>query len=275
MNLKLSKPTKLDWIALCIFLACVASLVSFVYNLSRAARWKSVKPYMYREISADIIDPLENRYNLTDMERKYGVYTVELPPDDTIVLSIRLEPKDGEQAFLIARDVYELKRKSPVLSRKPMELKIRVRDPKDGIFAGGMGVDILYQGCLVALLTIAAFFIGHYMETGAFEITNSIVGTTMAFITMSMAEVFHSFNMRSQRGSTFTIGNVNRMLIFAGAVSFVCTAAVVLVPFLANAFGFAQLTVSQYAAAIGLAVCVIPIVEIVKFFQRKAAKTVD
>ena len=133
MNLKFSKPTKLDWIALCVFLACVASLVLFVYNLSRAAQWKSVKPYMYREISADIIDPLENRYNLTDMERKYGVYTVELPPDDTIVLSIRLEPKDGEQAFLIARDVYELKRKSPVLSRKPMELKIRVRDPKDGI----------------------------------------------------------------------------------------------------------------------------------------------
>ena len=67
------------------------------------------------------------------MERKYGVYTVELPPDDTIVLNIRLEPKDREQAFLIARDVYELKRKSPVLSRKPMELKIRVRDSKDGI----------------------------------------------------------------------------------------------------------------------------------------------
>lgn len=133
MNLKLSKPTKLDWIALCIFLACVASLASFVYNLSRAARWKSVKPYMYREISADIIDPLEKKYNLVDMEREYGVYMVELPPDDTIVLSIRLDPKDGEQAFHIARDVYELKRKSPVLSQKPMELKIRVRGSEDGI----------------------------------------------------------------------------------------------------------------------------------------------
>ena len=133
MNLKLSKPTKLDWIALCIFLACVASLASFVYNLSRAARWKSVKPYMYREISADIIDPLESRYNLTDMERKYGVYMVELPPDDTVVLSIKLDPKDGEQAFHIARDVYELKRKSPVLSKKPLELKIRVRGSEDGI----------------------------------------------------------------------------------------------------------------------------------------------
>ena len=151
----------------------------------------------------------------------------------------------------------------------------RPRDPKDGIFAGGMGFDILYQGCLVALLTMAAFLIGHYMETGVFEITNSLVGTTMAFITMSMSEVFHSFNMRSQRGSAFTIGNVNKMLILAGAVSFVCTAAVVLVPFLAKAFGFAQLSLPQYAVAIALAVCIIPIVEIVKFFQRKAAVNAD
>ena len=133
MNLKLSKPTKLDWIALCIFLACVASFASIVYGLSLGERWKSVKPGMYREVRADIIDPLENRYNLTDKERKYGVYTVELPPDDTIVLSIKLDPKDGEQAFHIAHDVYELKQKSPILSRKPMELKIQVRDPKSGI----------------------------------------------------------------------------------------------------------------------------------------------
>ena len=152
-----------------------------------------------------------------------------------------------------------------IMSRLP-------RDPKDGIFAGGMGFDILYQGCLVALLTLAAFFIGHYMETGAFEITNSVVGTTMAFLTMSMTEVFHSFNMRSQRGSTFTIGNVNKMLVLAGAVSFVCTAAVVLVPFLANAFGFARLTLAQYAVALGLAVCVVPIVEIVKAIQRSLSR---
>ena len=97
MNLKLSKPTKLDWIALCIFLACVASFASIVNGLAWGERWKSVKPYMYREVRADIIDPLESRYNLTDKERKYGVYTVELPPDDTIVLSIKLDPKDGER----------------------------------------------------------------------------------------------------------------------------------------------------------------------------------
>ena len=148
----------------------------------------------------------------------------------------------------------------------------RPRDPKDGIFAGGMGFDILYQGCVVTLLTLIAFFIGHGMETDAFGIGDSVIGTTMAFLTMSMAEVFHSFNMRSQRGSTFTIGNVNKMLLLAGAVSFVCTAAVVLIPFLANAFGFARITLAQYAISLGLAVCIIPIVEIVKAIQRGTSR---
>ena len=133
MNLKLSKPRKLDWIALCIFLACVALLFSVFYSFSWSLRWQSVKPGMYREVVADILDPLESRYSITDKDWKYRDCSIELPPDDTIVLNIKLDPKDGERAFHIARDVYELKRKSPVLSRKPMELKIRVRDPKSGI----------------------------------------------------------------------------------------------------------------------------------------------
>ena len=49
------------------------------------------------------------------------------------MLGIKLDPEDGEKAFHIARDVYELKQKSPVLSKKPIELEIRVRDPKSGV----------------------------------------------------------------------------------------------------------------------------------------------
>jgi len=58
---------------------------------------------------------------------------------------------------------------------------------------------VLYQGVMVTVLTLGAYFIGHYMESGVWEITNSADGMTMAFLTMSMAEIFHSFNMRSQR----------------------------------------------------------------------------
>ena len=84
-------------------------------------------------------------------------------------------------------------------------MKKAPRDPKDGIFAHGLGVDVLYQGLMVAVLTLAAYVIGHYMESGVWELTQSADGTTMAFLTMSMAEIFHSFNMRSQRGSVFRL----------------------------------------------------------------------
>ncbi|MBR5305363.1 MAG: cation-translocating P-type ATPase, partial [Oscillospiraceae bacterium] len=73
------------------------------------------------------------------------------------------------------------------------------RDTKSGIFAGGLGIDVIYQGIMVAVLTLVAYFTGHYIESGVWEIANSPDGMTMAFLTMSMAEVFHSYNMRSRR----------------------------------------------------------------------------
>ena len=69
-------------------------------------------------------------------------------------------------------------------------MKQKPRKATDGIFAGGMGGDIFYQGGFVTILVLAAYFIGHYMEAGVWEITNSPDGVTMAFLTMSMAEIF-------------------------------------------------------------------------------------
>ena len=149
-----------------------------------------------------------------------------------------------------------------IMRRKP-------RDAKEGIFAGGMGFDIIYQGVMVMVLTTLSYFIGHYVETGTWEITNSAHGMTMAFLTMSMAEIFHSFNMRSQRESIFNLGTKNNTLLFAGIGSFLATTLVCEVPFLARAFGFASVGLNEYVIAIGLGVCVIPVVELVKLVQRK------
>ncbi len=146
------------------------------------------------------------------------------------------------------------------------------RSPKAGVFSGGMGLDIGYQGLLVALLTMAAYFIGHFMESGIWEIANSADGMTMAFLTMSMAEVFHSINMRSRRSSIFTLKTANRTLILAAVASLLLTTLIIYVPFLANAFSFEHINLNEYAVALGLAVCVIPIVELIKFIQRKTAK---
>lgn len=154
-------------------------------------------------------------------------------------------------------------------------MKRRPRDPSDGIFAGGVGFDVMYQGILVTVLTLAAFFIGERFETGHWAFTNIAnceQGMTMAFLTMSMCEIFHSFNMRSQRGSVISMslhGSHNMFLFGAMIASLVLTTAVIEVPFLANAFGFTPIGFAEYAASLALAFSVIPIVELVKFVQRK------
>ncbi|NCB52147.1 MAG: cation-translocating P-type ATPase [Clostridia bacterium] len=158
---------------------------------------------------------------------------------------------------------------------EPDIMRRRPREAREGVFAGGMGVDVAYQGFMISVLTLGSYFIGHFMQYGVWEITNSADGTTMAFLTMSMAEIFHSFNMRSQRGSLFKLGGVNKALDWAAIGSLITTTAVIEIPFLAGAFGFTTISFGEYGVALGLAACTIPIVELVKFLQRKKSKHLD
>ena len=143
------------------------------------------------------------------------------------------------------------------------------RDSKDGIFAGGMGFDVVFQGVVVTILTLSAYFIGHYIEAGAWEIVNSPDGMTMAFLTLSMTEIFHSFNMRSRRKSIFKMKKQNLFLWGAMLMSLLSTTLVIYVPFLSEAFGFEHISAPEYGIALLLAFLIIPIVEIVKWIQRK------
>ena len=157
---------------------------------------------------------------------------------------------------------------------EPGIMKRKPRPAKAGIFAGGMGFDIAYQGLMISALTLLSYFIGHFMESGLWEITESADGMTMAFLTMSMAEIFHSFNMRSQRGSLISLKTTNALLNGAAIASLVLTTAVCEIPFLANAFGFTSVELSEYLVAIALAFLTIPLVELVKWVQRKRDRQV-
>ena len=152
-----------------------------------------------------------------------------------------------------------------IMKRKP-------RDKKDGIFAGGMAFDIVYQGVLSTILVVVSYLIGHYMESGVWEFVNSRDGMTMAFLTLSMLEIFHSLNMRSQRKSLFSIKGQNGLLWLALGASFLLTTAVIYVPFLQKLFDFTPVSLAEYAVAVGLAFLMIPLVEIVKLVQRKLGK---
>ncbi|MBR2312508.1 MAG: cation-translocating P-type ATPase [Clostridia bacterium] len=147
-------------------------------------------------------------------------------------------------------------------------MKRMPRDSKEGIFAGGLGAAVAYQGVLVTLITLASYFIGHWYETGNFEITNSVHGTTMAFLTLAMCEVFHSFNMRSLRGSIFTLKGQNKWLWGAGILSLVLTSVVVLIPEVAGLFEMASIDWKEYLIAMALGFTIIPLVEVVKLVHR-------
>ena len=146
------------------------------------------------------------------------------------------------------------------------------RDPKEGIFAGGMGFDVFFQGFIVTVLVMISYIVGHYVESGVWEFVDSADGTTMAFLTLSMVEIFHSLNMRSRRGSLFTLKTHNKFLFAAMIASLILTTAVIEIPALANAFDFTPIDLDEYCIALGLAVLFIPIMEIVKFIQRKLGK---
>ena len=173
------------------------------------------------------------------------------------------------------------------------------RNSGDGIFSGGLGFDVVYQGVLVTVLTVAAYLTGAIIEhamgvlgdgftlglllenfglyakegiTALRAAGESGHGMTMAFLTMSMCEIFHSFNMRSQRKSVFSLKRQNKILWAAMLGSLVLTTLVIEVPFIAGAFGFTTIGWMEYAIAMGLAILVVPVVEIVKAVQRALHK---
>lgn len=167
----------------------------------------------------------------------------------------------------------------------PDIMKRKPRDSKEGIFAGGMGFDCAYQGIMVTVLTLVAYILGIIMANGSpmslrevfavNDLTAPLLhqnGMTMAFLTLSMAEIFHSFNMRSRRQSIAKMGSMNWYLLGAMVLSLVLSTVVIYVPFLSEAFDFAPIDAREYFTALVLAFLVVPIVEIVKLIQRKTSK---
>ncbi|MDY2777452.1 MAG: cation-translocating P-type ATPase [Collinsella sp.] len=158
-----------------------------------------------------------------------------------------------------------------VMKRKP-------RKASDGVFAGGMGLDIAFQGVIITLLVLASFFTGMYFHNGSIDIAMLLdgvpdpEGVTMAFITLSMVEIFHSFNMRSRRASIFAMKTQNKWLWGAAVLALALTVVPVEVDFLAEVFGFITLKPEALLAALGLAFLIIPIMEVYKAIMRKVEK---
>ena len=122
MKTKLKSSTKTVLVVLvCVGLAWMGAAY-ILYGMYRGLQFDMASFGMRYQVCADIIDPLESKYRIRES-------TVGISRDDTIELRIELNSIDQAQAFDIAREVYELKQKSSILSQKPLELKMWVHDP--------------------------------------------------------------------------------------------------------------------------------------------------
>ena len=149
----------------------------------------------------------------------------------------------------------------PLGERIVVKVKEKDMTTASGIVLPDTAKEKPQQGTVIAALTLASYVIGAQ--------TSAAAGTTMAFLTLSVCEMLHAWNMRSLRGSIFTMHSRNPVLFASIALSFLLIVPVMLIPALQNIFSLVSLSWMQYLYAILLAAVIVPVVELVKAFQRK------
>ncbi|QQO08693.1 cation-translocating P-type ATPase [Breznakiella homolactica] len=142
----------------------------------------------------------------------------------------------------------------------PDSMKKSPRDPGESLFSGGIAFEIIYQGFTIAALTIVSFLTGLKIS--------AITGMTMAFLTLSFCEIFHSISMKSRTASVFSIKNRSKYLFVSMAISTALTVSVIYIPGLSRNFQLTPLSSGSFLIALSLAAAIIPAVEIVKLFKR-------
>ncbi len=133
-------------------------------------------------------------------------------------------------------------------------------------FAEGVGVSIIYQGIIKGLITLSVFYIGSRFYSQS-------VAITMTFVTLGLIQLTHSFNVRSNTKSLFTLGFFSNMyLVAAVSVAAFLQVGVVLFPFLNRIFKVEPLNLTQWLVVLAGSLLIIPIVEAGKIIYNRFAK---
>ena len=166
---------------------------------------------------------------------------VNLVTDSLPAIALGLEPAEKD-----------IMNKQPVNSRK-------------SIFADGLWNKIIVEGIMIGMLTLLAFSIGN-------KYFGLEVGRTMAFISIGILELVHSFNVKSEK-SIFKTGLFeNKFLVGSFVLGIFVQVIVVLIPQLAEIFKLVSLTGLQWCITLVISILPVPIMEIQKFFDRRVKK---
>lgn len=156
------------------------------------------------------------------------------------------------------------------LGVEPPESDVMKNPPtksSDNLFAGKVGVNVLYQGVLQTVIVLGMFL------GCAFTGWGHEVGTTMSFITLCLVQLFHSFNARSINGSAFNKNFFkNKVMFISFFVGAALTIGLACIPVTHDIFALQWLDGMQWLTVILCSASIIPAVELVKLFIRLAEK---
>ena len=153
------------------------------------------------------------------------------------------------------------KPETDIMNKKP-------RDSKKGIFADGLWQRIITEGTMLGILTLVAFSVGNYL----YDIE---VGRTMAFVSLGLLELVHSFNIKSEE-TIFKVGLFeNKYLLGAFILGALLQIVVVVIPSVAEVFKLVPLTQVQWMYTFGISILPLVIMEIQKAFNKIEPSTMQ
>ena len=140
------------------------------------------------------------------------------------------------------------------------------RNPKENIVSGKVGFNILYQGLSQAIIVILVFVVG------VFCFNSPTKASTMAFLTLNFIQLFHMYNVHSSKSIFKDSAFKNKFI----NISFLCEIGlfilIAFVPFLSNILGMTPLTALEWFIVFLASFLIVPICEVVKFFEQKYEK---
>lgn len=148
------------------------------------------------------------------------------------------------------------------LGADPIQGNVMEQPPhkrEEGVFSGGVGFAVAVEGCLVGALALLAYTIGRAFFD--YDPAAPAIGRTMAFCVLSLSQLVHSLNMRSEH-SVLKLGLLsNRKLVAACGFCAFLMVSVVLFPPLSALFQTTALTALQWLVVAALSLCPLLVVE--------------
>ncbi len=150
-------------------------------------------------------------------------------------------------------------------------MNVPPRNSKISLFAGKTGRDIIIQGIMQTALVMTSFSIGSYVLSDG--VANHSVAVTMAFVSLCIIQLFHSYNLKSKSHSVLNKKMFNnKWLNLSFVTGIVLILPLILIPALNPIFGTAQLNLVEWAISIGCGILIIPFVEIQKIIENALEK---